>query len=85
MFAYLGTSSVGGGVGYGARLHVAWNAVVSREDGRARRALALGLDARFVIGPEATASAANVLTSGGPTSHVGFTFAPVLSVEYVSF
>jgi len=85
VFAYLGTSSVGGGVGYGARLHVAWNAVVSREDGRARRALALGLDARFVIGPEATASAANVLTSGGPTSHVGFTFAPVLSVEYVSF
>jgi hypothetical protein len=84
-FAFFGTNAAGGGAGYGGRLHFAWNALVSKgANGIRRHGLVVGLDARFIIGPEATASVSgDGATVSGSTT--GFTFAPLLSVGYVAF
>jgi hypothetical protein len=88
-FLFVGSTAAGGGAGYGGRLHFAWNAIVSRgDDGIRRKALVIGLDARFIIGPEATATASNNFLTGatsGSVSNTGFTFAPLLSIGYVAF
>ena len=89
-FAFFGNSAAGGGgggAGYGGRVHVAWNALVSRgANGVRRRGLVVGLDLRFILGPEATASTSSALGGvSGSASQTGFTFAPLLSVGYVAF
>jgi hypothetical protein len=85
-FAYFGHNAAGGGAGYGGRLHLAWNALVSRgANGIRRRALVVGLDARFIIGPEATASASASGAASASVTTNGFVFAPILSIGYVAF
>jgi len=85
-FAFFGSTAAGGGAGYGGRLHFAWNAVISKgENGIRRKALVIALDARFIIGPEATATASNIGVTGASASDTGFTFAPLLSIGYVAF
>jgi hypothetical protein len=85
-FAFFGTGAAGGGAGYGGRLHLAWNALVSRgADGVRRRGLVVGLDLRFIIGPEATAAANTSGVASASASDTGFTFAPLLSIGYVAF
>jgi hypothetical protein len=89
-FAFFGSTAAGGGGGYGGRIHAAWNAIIGKgADGVRRKGLVIGLDLRFIIGPEATASASNVgtinETASGSASTTGFTFAPMLSVGYVAF
>ena len=86
-FAYFGTGAAGGGAGYGGRIHAAWNALVSKgQNGVRRKGLVVGLDLRFIVGPEATASASTNLGGvSASASTTGFTFAPTLSVGYVAF
>jgi hypothetical protein len=82
-FAFFGNGAAGGGAGYGGRIHAAWNALVSRGlNGVRRHGLVVGLDLRFIVGPEATASAAEGTASASTT---GFVFAPLLSIGYVAF
>jgi hypothetical protein len=81
-FAFFGTGAAGAGAGYGGRIHLAWNALVSHGEHRARRkGLVVGLDLRFIVGPEATAS----VNGSASASSNGFVFAPLLSVGYVAF
>jgi hypothetical protein len=91
-FAYFGSTAAGGGAGYGGRLRAQYNAFISKgPDGVRRKALVVGLDLRFIIGPEATAAADCGLGCGASgvgsssASTTGFTFAPLLSVGYVAF
>ena len=85
-FAFFGSNAAGGGAGYGGRLHVAWNALVSKGlDGVRRHGLVVGLDGRFLIGPAAGASVSSIGGVSASASNTGFVFAPMLSVGYVAF
>lgn len=87
VYAAFGQAAGAAGAQYGGRLHVAWNALVSRgADGVRRRGLVIGLDARLLVGPSASASA-NIqtgATSVGGSDHA-FVFSPMLSVGYQAF
>jgi hypothetical protein len=97
-FAAFGSTSALAGAGYGGRIHVAWNAIVSKgENGYRRKALVLALDLRFIVGPGGSASTGgcSVLTAetggcnpaaaGASASGSEFFFFPVASLGYSAF
>jgi hypothetical protein len=93
VFAAFGSGAGLAGAGYGARLHAAWNALVSRgANGVRRRGLVIGLDLRMLVGPEASVStsgcgAATELGANcnAQASENGFVFSPMLSIGYQAF
>jgi hypothetical protein len=76
-----GTNTVSdfGGAFYGARLRFAYYPVIFREGWR-RRALALGLDLRFLFGAFGAAD-----TTGTAKAAIEPAFAPMLSIGYAAF
>ncbi len=82
-----GTSAAGAaGAQYGARLHAAWNAYLVRgENGIRRKALVVGLDLRFLVGPEAAASTNGNGGVTGSGSADGLVFSPMVTVGYQAF
>jgi hypothetical protein len=74
-----------GGAFYGARARVAYYPIIAREGWR-RRALAIGLDLRFLTG---AFGAASTTTVGGNTTTSAsvnqFGFSPMVSIGYAAF
>jgi hypothetical protein len=86
-FGASGTSAAAAaGADKGARLHVGWNALITKsEHGARRKALTVGLDLRGLVGPEASATAnVNGMSTSSGSSN-GFVFSPMLSVGYTAF
>jgi hypothetical protein len=78
-----GSLTAVGGALYGARLHFGWNAVVSREESRARRkALTIGADVRLLGGGAGFATTTSTTASAGGGT---FVLAPMLTVGYTAF
>ncbi len=83
------TASAAAGAGFGGRLHLAVYPVVGRSEfGPRRRALAIGLDTRFLAGPNAGVSesctTANCTSTGGGSAY-GLMLHAMLTVGYQAF
>jgi hypothetical protein len=91
IFAFLGSNAAGGSDGYGGRVHVAWNAYLTKgDDGIRRGAFVIAFDGRFLVGPEITATATPTSTALGTNlsenvTKTSLTVLPLVSLGYVAF
>lgn len=89
VFAAIGgngtSAAAAAGAQYGVRGHAAWNALVTKgPNGIRRKALVVGLDLRFLVGPEGSETVTATGGSVSASTH-GFVFSPMVTVGYVAF